>query len=153
MNATDRFPESNFEEGQIVGGRHFENCWKAEGLTWLGIAGVGILAESGFTVARFITGLSFDDETLIATSKIAVLAAFLAAGSLGYIWLRFALKEKLTLTQGRRACQFRKILAGNFRSTFDSFFYKFETATKASDRHGSAGLDGARSRRLFLGRK
>ena len=66
----------------------------AEGLSWLGIAGVGILAGVGFTVALFISGLSFDDETLIATSKIAVLAASLAAGSLGYIWLRFALKEK-----------------------------------------------------------
>jgi NhaA family Na+:H+ antiporter len=66
----------------------------ADGLTWLGIAGVGILAGVGFTVALFISGLSFDDETLIATSKIAVLAASLAAGSLGYIWLRFALKEK-----------------------------------------------------------
>jgi Na+:H+ antiporter, NhaA family len=65
-----------------------------DGLTWLGIAGVGILAGVGFTVALFISGLSFDDETLIATSKIAVLAASLAAGSLGYIWLRFALKEK-----------------------------------------------------------
>jgi Na+:H+ antiporter, NhaA family len=66
----------------------------ADGLTWPGIAGVGILAGVGFTVALFISGLSFDDETLIATSKIAVLAASLSAGSLGYIWLRFALKEK-----------------------------------------------------------
>ncbi len=68
----------------------------AEGLTWLGIAGIGILAGVGFTVALFISGLSFDDETLIATAKIAVLAASLAAGCLGYIWLRFSLKEKQT---------------------------------------------------------
>src|SRR5580700_8019960 len=34
----------------------------AEGLTWAGIAGVGILAGLGFTVALFISGLSFEDE-------------------------------------------------------------------------------------------
>jgi NhaA family Na+:H+ antiporter len=65
----------------------------ADGLTWAGIAGVGILAGVGFTVALFISGLSFDDETLIATSKIAVISASLAAGSLGYVWLRFALNK------------------------------------------------------------
>lgn len=65
----------------------------ADGLTWARIAGVGILAGVGFTVALFISGLSFDDETLIATSKIAVISASLAAGSLGYVWLRFALNK------------------------------------------------------------
>ncbi len=66
-----------------------------EGLTWSGIAGVGILAGVGFTVALFISGLSFDDPTLVATSKIAVLAASLAAGTLGYICLRLTQKEKI----------------------------------------------------------
>jgi NhaA family Na+:H+ antiporter len=66
----------------------------AQGLTWTGIAGVGILAGIGFTVALFISGLSFEDETLVATCKIAVLAASLLAGSLGYICLRFATKDE-----------------------------------------------------------
>jgi NhaA family Na+:H+ antiporter len=65
----------------------------AEGLTWSGIAGVGILAGVGFTVALFISSLSFGDETLVATAKIAVLAASLAAGSIGYFYLRFGLKD------------------------------------------------------------
>jgi NhaA family Na+:H+ antiporter len=65
----------------------------AEGLTWAGIAGVGILAGVGFTVALFITSLSFGDETLVATAKVAVLAASLAAGLIGYFYLRFALKD------------------------------------------------------------
>jgi Na+:H+ antiporter, NhaA family len=65
----------------------------AEGLTWPGIAGVGILAGVGFTVALFISTLSFGDETLVATAKVAVLAASLAAGSIGYLYLRFALKD------------------------------------------------------------
>jgi Na+:H+ antiporter, NhaA family len=73
----------------------------AEGLTWAGIASVGILAGIGFTVALFISGLSFDDETIVATSKIAVLAASLLAGSLGYICLRFTAKDQSTRTESR----------------------------------------------------
>jgi NhaA family Na+:H+ antiporter len=66
----------------------------AEGLTWAGIAGVGILAGLGFTVALFISGLSFEDGGMVATAKIAVLAASLAAGLIGYICLRLTLKDK-----------------------------------------------------------
>jgi Na+:H+ antiporter, NhaA family len=65
----------------------------AEGLTLAGIAGVGILAGLGFTVALFISGLSFEDEAIVATAKVAVLVASLAAGSIGYIALRFTLKR------------------------------------------------------------
>lgn len=66
----------------------------AEGLTLAGIAGAGILAGLGFTVALFISGLSFEDEAIVATAKVAVLAASLAAGSIGYISPRFTLKDK-----------------------------------------------------------
>jgi Na+:H+ antiporter, NhaA family len=65
----------------------------ADDLTWAGIAGAGALAGVGFTVALFITGLSFDDETLISTAKVSVLAASVAAGTIGYFYLRFALKD------------------------------------------------------------
>jgi NhaA family Na+:H+ antiporter len=66
----------------------------AGGLTWAGIAGVGILAGVGFTVALFISGLSFEDEAILATAKIAVLAASISAASVGYLYLRSTLKEK-----------------------------------------------------------
>src|SRR5277367_3654180 len=65
----------------------------ADGLTWAGITGVGILAGVGFTVALFISGLSFGDETLVATAKMAVLAASLAAGAIGYFYLRLSLRR------------------------------------------------------------
>jgi NhaA family Na+:H+ antiporter len=65
----------------------------ADGLTWRGITGVGLLAGVGFTVALFISGLSFDDESLVATAKVAVLVASLAAGAIGYFFIRFALKN------------------------------------------------------------
>jgi NhaA family Na+:H+ antiporter len=66
-----------------------------DGLTWTGIAGVGILAGLGFTVSLFISGLSFEDETTVATAKVAVLAASLAAGSLGYLYFRLTHKEHI----------------------------------------------------------
>src|SRR5580658_5748016 len=64
----------------------------AHGLTWAGITGVGILAGVGFTVALFISGLSFGDESLVATAKVAVLEASLVAGGLGYLYLRLSLR-------------------------------------------------------------
>jgi Na+:H+ antiporter, NhaA family len=64
-----------------------------DGLTWAGIVGVGILAGLGFTVALFISDLSFKDESIVATAKVAVLAASLAAGSIGYIYFRLTLKD------------------------------------------------------------
>src|SRR5580692_3964782 len=66
----------------------------ADGLKWAGIVGVGILSGLGFTVALFISGISFEDESIVATAKVAVLAASLAAGSLGYIYFRFTHKER-----------------------------------------------------------
>ena len=66
----------------------------AEGLTWAGIAGVGVLSGLGFTVALFISVLSFEDPTMVATAKVAVLAASLAAGLIGYFALRFTLKDR-----------------------------------------------------------
>lgn len=58
-------------------------------LTWRHVAGAGMLGGIGFTMAIFIANLAFAvDPTLIAQSKIAVLVASLASGTLGYVWLR-----------------------------------------------------------------
>ena len=65
----------------------------ADDLTWAGIAGIAMLAGVGFTVALFISGLSFADETSVAAAKVAVLAASLAAGAIGYLYLRLSLKD------------------------------------------------------------
>jgi NhaA family Na+:H+ antiporter len=56
----------------------------ADDLTWAGIAGIAMLAGVGFTVALFISGLYFADENSVAAAKVAVLAASLAAGAIGY---------------------------------------------------------------------
>lgn len=63
----------------------------AEGLTWRGLAGAGLLAGIGFTVALFISGLAFASDALMDAAKVAILAASVVAGALGCAFLRFAL--------------------------------------------------------------
>lgn len=70
----------------------------ADGLKWEGIVGVGILSGLGFTVALFISGLSFEDEAIVASAKVGVLAASLAAGSLGYLYFRLTHQENSVRT-------------------------------------------------------
>lgn len=54
------------------------------------ILGAGMLGGIGFTMSIFITNLAFHDSaSLINSSKMAILVASLAAGGLGFVWLRF----------------------------------------------------------------
>jgi NhaA family Na+:H+ antiporter len=58
-------------------------------LKWRHIAGAGMLGGIGFTMSIFIANLAFADQAaLINASKMAILAASLTAGTLGYAWLR-----------------------------------------------------------------
>ncbi len=58
-----------------------------KGVNWGQVAGAGCLAGIGFTMSLFITDLAFDDETLIATAKVGILAASLMSGIVGYVLL------------------------------------------------------------------
>jgi NhaA family Na+:H+ antiporter len=49
------------------------------GVGWFQIAGAGLLAGIGFTVALFIAALAFDDANLVAGAKVGILAASLLA--------------------------------------------------------------------------
>ncbi len=53
------------------------------------IVGVGAVAGIGFTVSLFITELAFDDATIVADAKLAVLVASVAAAAFGaaLLWL------------------------------------------------------------------
>ena len=65
-----------------------------EGVRWSHIMGAGILGGIGFTMSIFITNLAFNEQqTLINTSKIAIMCASLIAGLVGYFW--FNSKAKL----------------------------------------------------------
>lgn len=59
-----------------------------EGVRWVHVAGAGLLAGIGFTVALFITQLAFVDPELVAQGKIGILGASLLAGVGGYLLLR-----------------------------------------------------------------
>jgi Na+:H+ antiporter, NhaA family len=62
-------------------------------LRWAHIAGAGMLAGIGFTMSIFITNLAFtDNAAVINASKMAILAASVSAGLLGFLLLRFIRK-------------------------------------------------------------
>ncbi len=64
-------------------------CRLPPDLKWRHVFGAGILGGIGFTMSIFITNLAFAGNLpAINASKMAILLASLAAGALGYIWLR-----------------------------------------------------------------
>ena len=65
------------------------------GVTWVQVAGAGCLAGIGFTMSLFVTDLAFNDEALIATAKVGILAASLTSGIVGYVLLARSLPKAL----------------------------------------------------------
>jgi NhaA family Na+:H+ antiporter len=58
-------------------------------LAWRHVIGAGLLGGIGFTMSIFITNLAFVGEAeIINASKMAILAASLTAGILGFVWLK-----------------------------------------------------------------
>ena len=58
-------------------------------LTWRHVIGAGLLGGIGFTMSIFITNLAYPGNVeIINDSKMAILAASLAAGAIGLLWLR-----------------------------------------------------------------
>ncbi|MHC1705272.1 MAG: Na+/H+ antiporter NhaA [Tenuifilaceae bacterium] len=68
-------------------------CKLPDDLNWKSILGVGFLAGIGFTMSIFITLLAFDNETIINNSKFVILLSSLVAGIIGYLILKFTLKN------------------------------------------------------------
>lgn len=67
-------------------------CRLPAGLDWRHLLGAGFLGGIGFTMSIFITNLAFaGDAHVINASKMAILAASLGSGILGYAWLRTAI--------------------------------------------------------------
>ncbi len=63
-------------------------------ISWLHVAGVGLVGGIGFTVAIFVTGLAFDDHAIVVDAKMGILAASIVAGVVGYGLLRFAARPR-----------------------------------------------------------
>jgi len=65
-------------------------CRLPPDLTWPHVLGAGIVGGIGFTMSIFITNLAFGaNAELVNASKMAIVAASVVAGSLGFVWLRF----------------------------------------------------------------
>ena len=60
------------------------------------VFGAGCLAGVGFTMSLFITDLAFNNEALITTAKIGILAASLMSGVLGFLILSRSLPKAPT---------------------------------------------------------
>lgn len=62
---------------------------------WSQIVGVGTLAEIGFTVSLFITGLAFDDVAIQDDPKVGIVVASIVSTAAGA--LVFAVTSRTTL--------------------------------------------------------
>ncbi len=67
---------------------------KPKGIGWNQLFGVGILGGIGFTMSIFVTILAFSDTEIILNSKFAILISSLAAGIIGFIWLRISFRDR-----------------------------------------------------------
>ncbi len=61
-------------------------CRLPPGVSWGGIALIGLLAGIGFTMSIFIAMLAFNDEALLGAAKLGVLLGSLVAAVLGLAW-------------------------------------------------------------------
>jgi NhaA family Na+:H+ antiporter len=75
-------------------------CALPKDLKWKTIIGAGMLGGIGFTMSIFITLLAFknDGEEVITYSKIAILIASFIAGTMGFLWLKYTLKNPIQKT-------------------------------------------------------
>ena len=64
-----------------------------ENVNWGHMVGAAILGGVGFTMAIFVANLAYTDEMHIATAKLGILAASLAAGIIGFVFLMLQAKR------------------------------------------------------------
>lgn len=70
------------------------------GVRWSGVLAMGIVAGIGFTVALFVTELSYTDEVLLTDAKLGIIFASLASGLLGFLALRLVFRNAPEVTEG-----------------------------------------------------
>ncbi|MFA7249633.1 MAG: Na+/H+ antiporter NhaA [Dehalococcoidia bacterium] len=69
------------------------------GVGWAGILALGVVAGIGFTVALFVTELSYASATLVTDAKLGVIGASLVCGLLGFVALRFVFRNAPVLPE------------------------------------------------------
>ncbi|MGE3855474.1 MAG: Na+/H+ antiporter NhaA [Dehalococcoidia bacterium] len=63
------------------------------GVGWAGVLAMGIVSGIGFTVALFVTELSYTEEVLLTDAKLGIIFASLLSGILGFLALRFVFRD------------------------------------------------------------
>ena len=70
-------------------------CRLPADLRWSHLAGAGLLGGIGFTMSIFIANLAFAGQPdLVNASKMAIFAASLVAGILGFVWLKVTIRAE-----------------------------------------------------------
>ncbi|MSQ30486.1 MAG: Na+/H+ antiporter NhaA [Dehalococcoidia bacterium] len=64
-----------------------------DGVGWAGIVAMGIVAGIGFTVALFVTELSYASAGMLTDSKLGVITGSIASGVLGFVALRIVFRH------------------------------------------------------------
>jgi NhaA family Na+:H+ antiporter len=70
-------------------------CKVPADINWKGIFGAACLGGIGFTMSIFITLLAFQDEVVISHIKLVILLSSLAAGLIGFLFLKKVLKKEV----------------------------------------------------------
>ena len=70
-------------------------CKLPSDLNWQAIIGVGFLGGIGFTMSIFITLLAFDDAIIVNNAKFVILISSLIAGLIGFLALKFSLRNNI----------------------------------------------------------
>lgn len=70
-----------------------------DGISWLHIYGVSLLAGIGFTMSLFIGTLAYSDADSAAAVRVGVLCGSIASGLLGYFVLRMALRDTAPVSE------------------------------------------------------
>jgi Na+:H+ antiporter, NhaA family len=65
-----------------------------DGLSWLGLTGLSVLAGLGFTMSLFIAQLAFEEGAQLAQSKVAILCASTLAAIVGLAMIRLVVARQ-----------------------------------------------------------
>lgn len=65
-----------------------------EGVGNAKLIGTGFIAGIGFTMALFISGLAIQNPSLAVYSKLGILMGSVVAGTIGFIILKIATRER-----------------------------------------------------------
>jgi NhaA family Na+:H+ antiporter len=69
-------------------------CTLPSDMNWKSVFGLGFLGGIGFTMSIFITLLAFDNPVIINNTKLIIVLSSIIAGVIGFLFLKFTLKQK-----------------------------------------------------------